>query len=106
MAIDIGSKTLTGQERSARITRITPVSGDYSITIDRQRIFRDDQGTVVSNTLITPTISLPLATLLASPSTAAYLVACQNAKAITDLILAESVWYDGLVAEARAADAG
>lgn len=103
MAIDIGSKTLSGQERSFRITRITPASGAYTVLVEREIVYKDGV-TIVSQQDAGPGIEFTLPFLLASPAVAAYVVACRAANTIADLIAAEAALYDALVTEWRIAN--
>lgn len=104
MAIDLGSKTLLGQERTHRVTRFTPADGSYRVLIERERVYRDGQGALIARDDVNPSADLSVAEIAASPHMATYLTACQAARSINDLIAAESVLYDGLFTDFVAAN--
>ena len=103
MALNLGTVTLTGQERTCSVSRALPANGQFCITIEREILFKDEAGVVNARNSVSPAMVISIGDLLKSPAAAAYLVACNTAPSLLHLMQAESVLYDALVQERKEA---
>jgi hypothetical protein len=101
MALNLGTITLTGQERTCSVSRALPANGQFCITIEREILFKDEAGVVNARNAVSPAMAISIRDLLKSPAAAAYLVACNTAPSLLHLMQAESVLYDALVQERK-----
>jgi hypothetical protein len=86
------AETIT--ERTHFIGRHTPNGGDASVYILRESVTSDGKLTNLGECF-----NESFAKIKARPAAAAYLAACQQAKSMDDLFIAEKNLYDALVAE-------
>jgi hypothetical protein len=101
MARQLEPASVTREERTFRVERETPLSGDYRLRIHREVITRD--GTeILGRTERLFAYDEPATKAATRPAFAAYLAAIKSAQSGSDIIAAESALYDSLVAEVDA----
>ncbi len=88
-------------ERTYRVERECPASGQYSLRIHRQLITKDADGAVIGEKDLSFAFNEPVSKVMTMSATKDYLKACQAAKTPAALMAAEVAWYDALVAEIR-----
>lgn len=103
MALNLGTITLTGQERTCSVSRALPANGQFCITIEREILFKDEAGVINARNLVSPAMVITIGDLLRSPAAATYLKSCNAAPSLLHLMHAESVLYDMLVQERKEA---
>jgi len=84
----------TVTERTHFVGRYTPNGGDASVYILRESVTSDG-----GSTNLGVCFRENFAQIKLRPAAAAYLAACQEAKSIDDLFIAEKNLYDALIAE-------
>jgi hypothetical protein len=94
MAIQKNKPAQTITERTHFVGRHTPNGGDASVYILRESISSDGKSTNLGECF-----RESFAQIKERPAAAAYLAACQQAKSIDDLFVAEKNLYDALIAE-------
>lgn len=102
MSKTLPSRNVTQVERTFRIERETPSNGEYMLRIHRETITRDESGNALAVEQYPGRYDEPVSKTVTRKSAETYLVACQSAKTISDLMAAESAFYDSLVDEVDA----
>lgn len=99
--ISTATEQVTTVERSYSIERQTPVGGPYKILIHREIVRTLADGTVLSRQAIPDAVYEDVKVTFGRVCARDYLAACQRAKGLSDLMAAESAFYEALVAEVR-----
>lgn len=88
-------------ERTFRVERETPVNGSYRIRIHRELISYDTDDTELGRVPLLFAFDEPASKVATMAATAAYIAAVSTAVTVSDIIHAESTWYDSLITERR-----
>lgn len=101
MAKQLDPASVTREERTFRVERETPASGDYRLRIHREIVTRIGSE-VIATTQRLFAYDEPVSQALIRPAARKYLEAVNAAKSLPEAMAAEAALYDDLVAEVDA----